>query len=89
MNRIEFTFDEFCNLPMTYTQGIRTNTYAVRHYQNQTYGIVKEVLTPYDIKKCKWGIPLIYWFMPDDKRDFMSFDQLYIAYMEKVCGVKS
>lgn len=89
MNRIEFTFDEFCNLPFTYTIGIRTSSYAVRHYQNQTYGLVKEVRTPYNKRKGDWGTPSIYWFMQDDKRNFMTFDQLYVAYMEKVCGVKS
>lgn len=89
MNRIEFTFDEFCNLPLTYTQGIRTSTYAVRHYQNQTYGIVKEVLTPHSEKNNKWGEPIVVWFMPDDKRNFTTYDQLYVAYMEKVCKVKS
>ena len=89
MIRIEFTFEEFCNLPLTYTQGITTTNYAIRHYKNQTYNIVKEVLTPYKSRLGEWGQPIVFYFMPDDKRNFMTIDQLYVAYMEKVCGIKT
>ena len=83
----ELTFAEFSELPLTYTFGLSASTYAVRQYQNLEYGIAKEVNTPFNEKKWKWGKPKVVYFMPNDKRNFDTVDQLYVAYMEKVCGV--
>ena len=85
----ELTFEEFCKLPLTYTTGIRASTYAVRQYHNFEHGIAKEVNTPFTERTWKWGKPKVVYFMPSDKRNFDTVDQLYVAYMEKVCGVTS
>lgn len=83
----ELTFDEFSELPLVYTFGLTASTYAVRQYKNLEHGIAKEVNTPFNEKKWKWGKPKVVYFMPDDERNFDTFDQLYVAYMEKVCRV--
>ena len=87
MKRPELTFAEFSELPLTYTFGMSASTYAVRQYQNLGHGIAKEVNTPFNEKKWEWGKPKVVYFMPDDERNFDTVDQLYVAYMGKVCGV--
>lgn len=89
MNRPELTFAEFSELPLAYTFGMSGSTYAVRQYQNREHGIAKEVNTPFNEKKWEWGKPKVVYFMPDDRRNFDTVDQLYVAYMGKVCGVEA
>jgi hypothetical protein len=87
MNRPELTYEEFCELPLTYTSGISFDKFAIRQYQNFRHGIAKEVNTPYNPKTHQWGKPKVVYFMPDDKRNFDTPDQLYVAYMGVACGV--
>ena len=87
MNRPELTYEEFCAMPLQYTQGIRMNNCAVRQYGNVELGYYKEVNTPYNELTHEWGAPKVVFFMPDDPRNFDTPDQLYVAYMEKACGV--
>ena len=87
MKRPELTYEEFCALPLTYTQGIRFNDGAVRQYGNIDHGFYKEVNTPFDEKTYAWGKPQVVFYLPDDKRTFDTPDELYVAYMEKACGV--
>jgi hypothetical protein len=35
-----------------------------------------------------WGTGSVYYFLDGDPRQFDAIDQVYVAYMEKVCGVK-
>ena len=83
----ELTFEEFCALPLPYTAGLRVKTYAVRQYKNKEHGIGKEINTPFSEKRWSWGKPKVVYFMIDDERNFDTVDQLYVAYMEKACGV--
>ena len=87
MKRPELTYEEFCELPLTYTQGIRLNDSAVRQYGNVELGYYKEVNTPYNERTGEWGTPKTVFYLVEDKRTFDTPDQLYVAYMEKACGV--
>ena len=88
MNRPELTFEEFCALPLPYTFGLRASGYAVRQYKNAEHGIAKVVNTPFNEKRWSFGIPKVVYFMLDDERNFDTVDQLYVAYMEKACGIE-
>ena len=83
----ELTFEEFCELPLLYTTGVRASKYAIRLYHNAECNIAKQVTTPFNELTYSWGNPSVIYFMPSDERNFDTVDQLYLAYMEKVCGV--
>lgn len=85
----ELTFEEFCELPMQYTMGLRLEKSARRMFRVNCIGLQKEIVTPYNPKTDKWGVGRTYYFLDNDKRCFDSVDQVYVAYMEKVCGVKA
>ena len=73
---IELTFEEFCELRFEYRMGITFDTGAGRLYRN-------------DKRAGVWGKEKRYWFLDFDDRKFKTIDQCYVAYMEKVCGVKA
>jgi hypothetical protein len=57
------------------------------HRFNPSTGVNKIVITP--VKKLGgFGKSSTYYYLPDDKRTFQTADQVYVAYMEIVCGVK-
>jgi hypothetical protein len=37
----------------------------------------------------EWGLGQVFYFVDGDPRQFETVDQCYVAYMEKVCGVRS
>ena len=84
----ELTFEEFCNLDFEYRMGISFDTGAQRMYRNDKHGLQTEVYTDRNKRTGKWGAGKRYWFLDGDSRKFETFDQCYVAYMEKVCGVK-
>ena len=89
---IELTFEEFCNKPLQYVLGFIGDAGAKRLYRNEELKIQKEVHTKRKIKGdiySGWKEPVIAYFLDGDDREFQTVDQLYVAYMEKVCGVKS
>jgi len=83
----ELTFEEFCNLPMQYTMGIAIGKKRQANVSRQFDWFAKEVVTPYNPKTMEWGEGRTYYFLDGDKRCFDTVDQVYVAYMEKVCGV--
>jgi hypothetical protein len=88
---IELTFEEFCNKPLQYTLGF-AGAWCKRLYRNEELKIQKEVHTKRKIKGdiySGWKEPVIAYFLDGDDREFQTVDQLYVAYMERVCGVKS
>ena len=85
----ELTFEEFCALPLTYVLGTTGAWGAHRAYRNEDTKIQKEVKTRrkrYDDIYSGWREPEVAYFLDGDEREFSSVDQLYVAYMEKVCG---
>jgi len=89
---IELTFEEFCERPLQYCLGMTGDTGAKRLYRNEDLKIQKEVHTKLkrrgDIYS-GWKEPQIAYFLDGDSREFTTVDQLYVAYMEKVCGIKN
>jgi hypothetical protein len=84
----ELTFEEFCELKIEYRTGITFDTGAGRLYRNDKHCLQVEVHTPRNKRTGKWGKGKRYWFVDGDSRAFETSDQCYVAYMEKVCGVK-
>ena len=86
----ELTFEEFCQLPLQYTLGRSFNWGAHRMHRNDDIGLQVETVT----KRKKVGDIYSGWkkqerafFLDGDNRQFDTIDQVYVAYMEKVCGV--
>ena len=84
----ELTFEEFCELKIEYRTGITFDTGAGRLYRNDKHGLQVEVHTDRNKRTGVWGKGKRYWFVDGDDRCFETSDQCYVAYMEKVCGVK-
>lgn len=87
----ELTYEEFCELPMTYVQGLRFDWGAHRMHRNEEHGIQRETITKQKRKNdiySGWKDPKIVFFLDGDDRQFDTSDQVYVAYMEKVCGIK-
>ena len=57
------------------------------HRFNPSTNVQKVVITPKK-KNGEFGKAKCFYFLPDDKRTFQTADQVYVAYMEIVCGVK-
>lgn len=86
--RPEYTFEEFCALPMQLSMHLSGDKEHYLHRFNPSTGVNKVVVTP--VKKLGgFGAPKTIYYLPDDKRTFTTADQVYVAYMEIVCGVKS
>lgn len=88
----ELTFAEFCEIPLQYCGGIVTDRDARRMHRNEEFGIQREVHTkrkrrndPY----AGWKEGVVAFFLDGDDREFQTIDQVYVAYMEKVCQIKS
>lgn len=82
----ELTFEEFCALPMMLGMHMAGDKEHFLHRYNPSTGVNKVVITP--VKKFGgFGEPKCFYYLPDDKRTFDTADQVYVAYMEKVCGV--
>ena len=90
MNRTELTFEEFCSLPTTYVLGMVYDWGARRMRRNEQIGLQIEVTTKRKRKGdiySGWHKGKVTYFLDDDERQFDTLDQVYVAYMEKVCGV--
>ena len=85
--RPELTFEEFCALPMTLGLHISSDLEHYLQRYNPSTNVQKVTITPVK-KNGEFGKPKSFYFLPDDKRTFTTADQVYVAYMEIVCGVK-
>lgn len=86
----ELTYEEFCAKPLTYTQGMRFDWGAHRMHRNEELGIQKEVIT--EQEECGniysgWKPATVAFFLDGSDKQYDTPDQLYVAYMEKVCGI--
>lgn len=87
----ELTFEEFCELPLQYTFGLTFDWGAHRIHRNYDIGLQIETVT----KRKKfgdiysgWQDQKRYFFLAGDDRQFDTIDQVYVAYMEKVCEIE-
>lgn len=82
----EYTFEEFCALPMTLGLHISGDKEHYMHRYNPSTGVNKVTITP--VKKTGgFGTPKTVYYFQNDPRNFDTADQIYVAYMEIVCGV--
>jgi len=88
----ELTFEEFCDLPFKYTYGLSSDSGASRLYRNdelklqyETHTKLKKKGDPYS----GWRKSVVIYSMDGDERNFETIDQLYVAYMEKVCQIET
>lgn len=91
MTRPELTFEEFCAMPFTYTLGMTFDWGAQRMYRNEQHGVQMEYVTKRKRKGdiySGWKKQDTAYFLDGDEREFKTPDQIYVAYMKKVCGVK-
>lgn len=86
----ELTFEEFCAQPLLYAGGMSGDYGAHRAYRNDKLRIQKEVVTKrkrYGDIYSGWNEGETYYFLDGDPRTFSNEAELYVAWMEKVCGV--
>lgn len=87
----EMTFEEFCNVPLTYVLGMSGDWGARRMHRNEELGIQRETYT----KRARhgdiyggWKESTVAYFLDGDDRQFANVAELYMAWMHHVCGVK-
>lgn len=88
---LELTYEEFCVLPLEYRMGMSTAAGAQRLYRNEQIKLQKEVHTArkrYNDPYSGWKEQTITFFLDGDARQFDTLEDVYVAYMEKACGIK-
>lgn len=84
--RPELTFEEFCALPMQLSMHISGTNEHYLHRFNPSTSVQKVTITR--VRKAGgFGKSYTLYYLPDDERTFTTADQVYVAYMEYVCGV--
>ena len=87
----ELTYEEFCKLPYKYIWGLNGGSGAHRIYVNEEHGLQIDIITKrkvFDDIYSGWKKEKRIYSLRGDKRDFKTPDQVYVAYMEKVCGIE-
>lgn len=87
----QLTYEEFCALPLQYTMGMTRASGSYRMYRNEQFKIQKEVETKrkvYNDIYSGWGKQTIAFFLDGDARQFDTLEEVYVAYMQKVCGIE-
>lgn len=87
----ELTFEEFCKLPLQYTLEMTFDWGAILMRRNDGIGLQVETVTKRKRKGdiySGWKEQKQYYFLDGDDRQFDTQDQVYVAYMEKVCGIE-
>lgn len=83
----ELTFEEFCAQPLQLVMHISGEKEHYLHRHASTVGVSKFVITR--VKRGGgFGKSYVTYVLKDDDRVFKEPDQVYVAYMERVCGVK-
>lgn len=86
--RPEYTFEEFCALPMQLGLHVSGDKEHYLHRFNPSTRVSKVTITPKK-KNGEFGKAKCFYYLPNDDRTFHTADQVYVAYMEIVCGVKN
>ena len=82
----ELTFEEFCALPMRLVMHISGEKEHYLHSCNDDVGVSRLVVTRVK-KNGEFGKSHSSYLLTSDERVFLTADQVYLAYMERVCGV--
>lgn len=80
----EYTFEEFCQLPMELVFHMSGTKEHYLHKVNKETGVYKITITPVK-RNGEFGTPTTIFYFGDLAYD--TADQAYVAYMEKACGV--
>jgi hypothetical protein len=91
MTRPELTYEEFCELHFEFRWRMTGDWGAETVYVNDDCGIWKYVQTKRKVRGdiySGWKDSVVSYFIDSDGCEFKSFEDLYVAYMEKVCGVE-
>ena len=84
----ELTFEEFCAQPMELRLHISAEKEHYLHRYAPSVEVSKIVITR--VKKTGgFGKSYTNYILKGDDRSFKEPDQVYLAYMERVCGVTS
>ena len=82
----ELTYAEFCELPLKLVWHFSCDTEHVLTKANKETGTFKHTVTRVK-RNGEFGKVTTTYALRDDKRTFTTVDQVYVAYMEKACGV--
>jgi hypothetical protein len=82
--RRELTYEEFLGQKLELRLHLHAAGYAKRLDRNDEIGIQREVYTPGSY--FEWGEPEVSYFIDGDPREFERPADLYVGYMENVCG---
>ena len=83
----ELTFEEFCQLPMKMVWHMSCDKEHCLTKYNKETGVFKHTITKIN-RRGEFGKSTTYYALSEDGRSFTAPDQVYVAYMEKVCGIK-
>ena len=87
----ELTFEEFCDLPIVCIMHVTLDWGAIGMYQNVDKGLMRVVTTKRKRKGdifSGWKDEVVRYVLDGDSRTHDTVDQLYLAYMERACGIK-
>lgn len=84
--RPEMTFEEFCTQHMELVMHISGDKEHYMHRFNRTTGVNKVTVTRKK-KNGDYGKSYTTYYIADDPANYNTPDQIYVAYMKKVCGV--
>jgi hypothetical protein len=84
----ELTFAEFCQMPMELVWHISTDKQHLLSKFNKETGVLRHTVTRIN-RRGEFGKSTTTYSLEGDSRTFTAPDQVYVAYMEKVCGVKA
>jgi hypothetical protein len=84
----ELTFEEFCALPMELGMHVSGDKEHYLHQYNRDTNVNKVVITKKK-KNGEFGESSNIYYLPKEVEHYTTADQIYVAYMEQVCGVKS
>jgi hypothetical protein len=87
MTRPELTYEEFCARPMTLYMHLSGDKEHYIHRFNQETGVNKVTIT-LKKKDGSFGKSTDSYYIADDPVTYYTPDQMYVAYMKKVCGIK-
>lgn len=87
----ELTYEEFCLIPFEYRTGVSGDWGAQRSYRNDEHGVWMHTTTKrkrYGDIYSGWEDGVMTFTLDGDEREFKNTAEAYVAYMEKVCGMK-
>lgn len=82
----EYTYEEFCQLPMLLLYHVSAEREYMSMGHNKETGVSRVSVTPNEYNGYKGKTEVFYTF---DGNTYDTSDQVYLAYMEKICGVRA